>query len=325
MKFRSAISIVSLTTVILFAGSFNSQPSSGQQQFPPTNRKPACGCYVCGKLLAVDFPNKAKDCYGILATDACPVELAKMPDKGRAACQAIKKSSKDGSLNGCQALAQYCDSLSEQPPKEEPPEKNCEKPTPWFGTPPSGCKDVQSPVAAINAGAVTLSICGSPVFRWADKDPLALEAYREVVMGWVKERIGSKVCCDTFREAARTGIPCYPGADVDCDGKSNQDDGFVHLVEEKPAYTLPAINRPFSIPEGFGESVAPFPPGLDPDDAEFFPPQEKCDCKWELVKGTLKCSPDGKQPHSYQARWRCPSTGNERFTRKEAPPTAPCK
>lgn len=323
MKFRSAISIVSLAFV--FASGFISQPSSGQQQLPQTNRRPACGCYVCGKLLAVDFPNKAKDCYGVLAADACPQELAKMPDRGRAACQAIKKSSKDGSLNGCQALAQYCNSLGEQPPKEERPEKNCEKPTPWFGTPPSGCRDIRSPVAAINAGEVTLSICGSLVFRWADKDPLALEAYRHVLMGWVKERVGSKVCCDNFREAARTGIPCNPGADVDCDGKPNQDDGFVQLVEDRPAYVLPAINRPFSISDGFGESVAPFPAGLDPDDAEFFPPQEKCDCKWELVKGTLNCSPNGTQPHFYQARWRCPATGNERFTRKEAPPTAPCK
>ena len=34
-------------------------------------RKPACGCYVCGKLITVEFENPG-DCAGILAQDACP-------------------------------------------------------------------------------------------------------------------------------------------------------------------------------------------------------------------------------------------------------------
>jgi hypothetical protein len=41
------------------------------RQDPSGSRKPACGCYVCGKLEAVEFANKAKDCAGILAEDAC--------------------------------------------------------------------------------------------------------------------------------------------------------------------------------------------------------------------------------------------------------------
>ncbi len=88
--------------------------SSSRQQLPPSNRKGACGCYACGLLLAVDFPNKSKDCFGILATDACPQELAQMPDKGIAYCQEVKRRSKDRSFVGCTALANYCSSLGQE-------------------------------------------------------------------------------------------------------------------------------------------------------------------------------------------------------------------
>ncbi|HKZ02174.1 MAG TPA: hypothetical protein VJ180_08040 [Pyrinomonadaceae bacterium] len=50
-----------------------------------------------------------------------------------------------------------------------------------------------------------------------------------------------------------------------------------------------------------------------------------CPCKWELAKGELKCSPDGKQDHYYKATWKCSKTGAEVFTVKYAPATAPCE
>ena len=85
------------------------QPTLGQQQ-PPTNRKPACGCYVCGLLLAVEFPNKDPQCYGILAEDACPEQLAQLPADTRAAfCQQLKAKSKDKSLSTCPALQKACE------------------------------------------------------------------------------------------------------------------------------------------------------------------------------------------------------------------------
>jgi hypothetical protein len=201
--------------------------------------------------------------------------------------------------------------------KKPPSKKKCEKPTPWFGN-SSNCSEVQSPVIAINAGAVTLTMCGYPVFRWVPPDPKDesfVYAYKTALRDQVQARVGSKICCDKLREAARTGTPCYPGYDVDCDGKPNQTD----VDSANPDF--PDINNLFSKE---GEAIDPFPAGLDPDDPNFLPPPEKCDCKWELVKGTLNCSRDGKRPHFYQARWRCPSTGNETFTRKEAPATAPC-
>jgi hypothetical protein len=80
---------------------------------PTSSRKAACGCYACGVLLAVDFPNKSKDCFGILATDACPEELATLPDKGMAYCKEIKKRSKSASFEGCPSLAKYCGALQE--------------------------------------------------------------------------------------------------------------------------------------------------------------------------------------------------------------------
>ena len=317
---RPKITVLAIVCAVAMAGLFGpgGQPSSGQQN-PPTSRKPACGCYVCGKLDAVEFPDKG-DCAGILAEDACTQNLGNLPrEKREGFCQKIKAQLKFTSFkDSCPAFAASCEpggSTGGNPP----PEKKCEKPTPWFGGSPN-CKEVQSPVIAINAGAITLTICGYPVFRLEDNDPVFLEsAYKPVLKAWVQSRVGSKICCDKLREAARTGTPCNPGSDIDCDGKPNQTDVDSTYAPPSP---VPDINNLFSKPEG--APIAPFPEGLDPDDPDFLPPQDKCDCKWELVKGTVNCSPDGKQRHFYQAHWRCPSTGNERFTRKYAAATAPC-
>jgi hypothetical protein len=317
MKWLAPAFALVLGASALFASHVPALLAQQGQQNPPISRKPACGCYVCGKLDAVEFPDKG-DCAGILAEDACGQQVANFPkEKREGFCQKVKAQLKFTSFkDSCPVFTSFCQDQGQGPTKE-PPEKKCEKPTPWFGG-SSNCSEVQSPVVAVNAGAVTLTICGYPVFRWVppDNDPLQLVAYKPALRDWVKTRVGSKICCDKLREAARTGVPCYPGVDVDCDGKPNQTD----VDSADPNY--PDINNLFSKPEG--APVAPFPQGLDPDDPDFLPPQDKCDCKWELVTGSLNCSPDGKQRHFYQARWRCPSTGNERFTRKYAAATAPC-
>jgi hypothetical protein len=210
---------------------------------------------------------------------------------------------------------------------KKPPEKKCEKPTPWFDG-SSNCKDVQSPDFRVNEydSLIELSMCGYSVFvHIVPKDyPGGLVGYKTQLENFVRRRVGSRICCDKLREAARTGVPCNPTRDIDCDGKSNQADFYTlsYASTTIPSATFPDINRPFTSPEG--APIDPFPEGLNPDDPDFLPPQDKCDCKWELNKGTLNCSPDGKQNHFYQARWRCPSTGNERFTRKQAPATVPC-
>ena len=297
-------------------------PSSGQQG----SRMPGCECFVCVDLqfeasrkginlpfnkLSLEEPNCTA---GTLAEMACPETLSQMPtEKVKAFCRKIKEGLKFTSFKeSCPVLAASC-----EPDEKQPPEKKCASPAPWFGD-QSDCKDVQTPVIRDHPKTVvTLYMCG---FRIFDRDTASgntsVEDYKAQLREWVETRVGSKVCCDKFRAATRSGSKCNPIADIDCDGIANDYDKPM----DEP---FPEIDRLFSIPEG--APVDPFPRGLNPDDAGFFPPQDKCDCKWELVKGTLNCSPDGKQQHSYQARWRCPATGNEIFTRKEAPPKTPCK
>jgi hypothetical protein len=212
------------------------------------------------------------------------------------------------------------------PAGKQPPESGCEKPTPWFDSSSDGCNDVQKPQVTIAQGAVNLSICGLPVFRFADKDALLLEAYAPLLKEYVESRVGSRVCCNKIRDAARTAKPCDPTVDIDCDGILNQAD----LNTTYSSTTVfPQIDL-FTIPSG--ARVDPFPAGLNPDDPDFLPNRTardstgvgECACKWDLIKGELKCSPDGKQQHVYVATWRCRVTKAEVMTTKYAPASAPC-
>lgn len=325
---RRVVILVTVVLGVVFAAVFSPgyRPSSGQQQFPPTNRKPACTMF-CGdgspnyfNLFPREYALSGK-CYGgPLPPDQAADQFNTLSEGDKATvCQNLKTA--PGRTTSCpsfKTLAQLCS-------QNEPPKKECEKSTPWFGN-SSTCGDVQAWMAEMDGRTVTLSICGAPVFRYVVEPPGDVNTYSSDLMARVTKSTGTKICCDKFREAARTGVPCDPRADVDCDGRPNQKD----VLRDSPAegqslfsgIPYPAIDRVFSAPEE--ASIDPFPPGLNPDDTDFFPPPDKCDCKWELMKGTLTCSTDGRQPHAYQARWRCPSSGNERFTRKEAPASAPC-
>jgi len=200
-KIRSRVLVSSGVLMLLLGVVLFVKPpplSFGQRQnFPPSSRHPACGCYVCGLLLAVDFPDKAPDCVGILAGDACPVEMAKMPvEKRKAFCQKLKVRSKKESLDECLFLRNACD--SEAPPETE---SKCENPTPWTDR-SRECTDVQSPKTEVRQQAISVSICGATVFRFVSDttDSLFLEAQRGTIHQWVVERAGSKVCCDRFRD-----------------------------------------------------------------------------------------------------------------------------
>ncbi len=191
---------------------------------------------------------------------------------------------------------------------------------PWFDKDTS-CADALRPVVTTSPGHVVLSICGSEIYRHSFDDQPYLEEYATALVNRVKQQIGSTVCCQSFREALRSGQPCNPGSDVDCDGRPNQTDE----IADAP---FPDINI-FSIPPG--ASVAPFPAGLDPDDPNFLPGSTArasrgvgdCDCKWELIRGVLTCGTGGQQ-HSYVATWRCPTTGAEVITTKYATASTPC-
>jgi hypothetical protein len=322
---RLLLALVLMLPIIGGWCSYNgSQRSFGQQNSPQITRKPACGCYVCG-LSYEPFDDRDNGCAGILAEDACPSALSQMPAESRAAfCQRVKTVRKFSSFkDACPGLASICESGSSEPSTK----RDCEPPPPWQNASSSktSCKDIQSPQVSINQGVVSLAFCGYAVWSYAGRAPDGQvdnafnQGYQSTLTKWVKAQIGSRVCCDKFQEAIQRGQTCDPRVDVDCDGKPNGSDS---VWSSELGASLPDINI---FKKSEGAPVDRFPPGLDPDDPNFMPPYEKCDCKWELLKGTLTCSMDGKQPHVYQAKWKCPATGNELLTRKEAPASAPCE
>lgn len=220
----------------------------------------------------------------------------------------------DGDFRRCRPDSQYegWESFSLTP--------LCRPATPWFDK-DTNCADAQRPVITTSPGHVVLSICGSEIYRHSFDHQPYLEEYAAALVERVKQQVGSTVCCQSFREALRSGQPCNPGSDVDCDGRPNQTDE----VADAP---FPDINIFTSPP---GASIAPFPPGLDPDDPNFLPGSTAresrdvgdCDCKWELTKGVLNCGTGG-QRHSYVATWKCPTTGAEVITTKYATANTPC-
>jgi hypothetical protein len=168
-------------------------------------------------------------------------------------------------------------------------------------------------------------MCGYAVFSYSNSglnDPLFVKAYRAAMRDQLLGSSSSKVCCDTFREAVRTRKPCDPGDDVDCDGTPNKTD----IYDSK----LPDIDT-FIRPDN--AAIDPFPYLFDTSNPDFLPNRTArdskgvgdCACKWELVKGELKCSPDGKQDHHYKTTWRCPRTGAEVITVKYAPAGVACE
>lgn len=320
---RSHVIVLAVSLLTLVAGvvwlAVVPQTSSGQQQFPDTTRKIACGCFCGGSSPDYFLFSNNKDCAGILAADACNRELSSLPP---ARLDAMCKVASENRKGSCPALQELCGS------RKPDPDSKCEnKPTPWFDR-STECTDVQSPQVALVGSEVKLSFCGFPVFRFdppADKDRLMREAYVSVLKEWIQQTVGSKICCSSFRKSMQTGEPCNPAVDVDCDGRPNQTD----INTTYSSAPVPAIDL-YTLPTG--SPVDPFPTGLNPDDPNFLPNTTardskgvgECACKWELIKGDLKCSPDGKQQHVYVATWRCPSNKTEVMTTRYAPATAPC-
>lgn len=215
--------------------------------------------------------------------------------------------------------------LGKTGPSKDDGKKRCDPPTPWFD--PSGeskCKDRQQPKVVTEGATVFLQLCGTNVFAQEalfKDDPLWIKAYSDVLLEHARSRIGDNVCCDRFKASSGPGAACDVRFDVDCDGISNASDV---IVSDDGGYRLPDITI-FSTSPDFrpGES-SPLPPWFTSGDKKFMPPADKCDCKWQVAKGIRTCSPDGRRPHVYQITWKCPSTGNVKFTRKEAPATEQC-
>jgi hypothetical protein len=203
----------------------------------------------------------------------------------------------------------------ERPPAREgaPPARECAPPTPWFGA-SSGCNEFRNTQIVISGGTAIVYMCGSAVFHYSiGTDELFDEAYRSAMRDFLKGRGLDKVCCDKFEDAVRTGKPCNPRVDVDCDGQPNRSD----FME---GGTLPAIDGSFTVPSG--ESPDAFPPGMTVD--AILPPDQCKGCRWELIKGVLKCNPDPTKRHTYESTWKCPSTGQVVEVDKLSPPGARC-
>jgi len=308
---------MALAASALFSHIPASVAQQGQERRKGTETTPG-GCFICGNLPGMHTAMfQGADWFGTVAWEACPIKKYSEdhPKELESVCQKIKTDLKITSFKvSCPSLASYC----EPDKKEPPPETKCEKPTPWSDTSSSsGCKDVQDTRFTIDKGSptATVSMCGSTVFTKRSEDFVKDEALAAAYLSALKNFFPKKICCDTFREAARTAKPCDPRQDVDCDGKPNQtdtdSDGF------------PAVNI-FS--RGDGAPIDPAGGDFD-ENPNFAPRPSDCECKWELVKGTVDCSPDGKGRDFYRATWRCPSNGVERSTRKErrAAKTWPCE
>jgi hypothetical protein len=323
MNIRRSI-ILTLTILGTIIGvlflAWKPSPASGQQNFPDSTRKTACGCY-CGGPTPGYFVFKEKDCAGILAADACGSSFGNVPAAQLASM--CKTAAQNRSPGSCPILDKLCGSTNSRP------DQACENiGTPWFDR-SVPCPDVQAPQIDIVGSEVRLSFCGVPIYRWdsKNKDPLLREAYKIALMERVTQTAGSKICCTSFRRSMQTGRPCNPAEDLDCDGKPNQTDVNTTRKDETP---YPAIDL---YTTAAGAKVDEFPFGMNPDDPDFMPQRTArdskgvgdCPCKWELISGNLACSPDGRQNHVYTATWKCPTTGKEVFTTKYAKASEPCK
>lgn len=226
------------------------------------------------------------------------------------------------------AIEMCCDppDSNQNPPPEEPKRnEKCPPSVPWLDN-SSACTERRPPWVAKRGNEIVVSICGHEVFRGrlSDSDRLLVEAYRSAVEGEIKAQAGSTFCCDTFRRSIASGVPCDPSKDLDCDGVPNQSDRYRSGEAYYPDITV--------FTRAPGAKIDRFPTGLNPDDPDFLPNRAaresrnvgECPCKWELTKGELKCSRDGRERHVYLATWKCPVTGAEVITTKSVPASVPC-
>jgi hypothetical protein len=325
------------------------QPSSGQT----TGREAPCGCYTCQwqlvPTLYVYFPDAPKNCYGIVGFSACRVEMAKMPDKGKAYCQKIKKELGITSFRGrdCPEWAAECGEEDKKPPKkpcENPPPENT---PPWFDT--GSCEGESESVASWGGAQIVddqnrllppgqvwcvanYSICRSSfrdapqiisVIKKVTIDVAAWKGshYKEAVtaacqsfMDEHKSAPDRKICCDTWEEASKGPLrpgACDPISDPDCDGIPNYQDPFpLHPRSTEYTSNSPLTNFPFW--KDFKNAI----------------PHESCECQWELIDARYKCSDvrvqnsarrgsSNQAKYNYQAKWKCPATGREIITTRE--------
>lgn len=271
--------------------------------------------------VAVEFAKTVKCVFTIYRCNTWSThESNPRPQKQDACADWVAENQllRDASIEVC------CDPEAASGPIPEPDtEAKCDPPAPWFDD-SSGCSQRQQPQVTIQQSTIIASMCGYEIFRRTSVNNTAAEVRQTAVFirSKLQSTIGDTICCNKFNEVVRTGVPCNPSVDIDCDGRSNQEDVLI-------GNSAPDINM---YTERTGAPIDTMPFGLNPNDEEFRPERAAreatnvgdCPCKWELIKGELKCSPDRRQPHVYVATWKCPTTKAEVFTTKRAPATAAC-
>lgn len=252
--------ISSAALVLVIVGFFLArypEPSSGQQDQSGT-RQPACGCYICGDPRFRNFEDPPKNCAGILSVDACPAELAKLPEPTRKAfCQKVKEARNFTSFkDSCPEYAASC-----EPKKNDKPKPKCEeqKTPPWFDT-GAKCDDpmMLPPVPSVRAephrGGVSCSIsytvCGflmseprAEYFSTGLPSFFSRMSQEEADKFCSTKGFGSDTvpvrltCCKKWNQGFTDwiafrrqhgpdapGHPCTPSIDADCDGTPNFQD-----------------------------------------------------------------------------------------------------
>jgi hypothetical protein len=248
MKWLAVAFVLALSSPALFSSHIpDLLAQQGQQE--NIRKQPACTIF-CGDGTFNTIELGAKPCWGgPLPADGTGDHFKSLPEPEQTAiCRNFAAANKSKeSCPAFKALAQLCRGKAPQPPGKE--KDDCEKPTPWFGG-SSNCKEVQSLVIDVRrvranqespfVSLVTLSFCGDPVFRHTVPEDYmgGVDAYKTRLEYHVKKRVGSKICCDKWREAVRTGTPCNPAEDIDCDGKSNREDFHTRRLSQQFFRTL---------------------------------------------------------------------------------------
>ncbi len=104
INWSASVFTLILTALVLFSSDIPASSAQPRGQDPKGSRKDECGCYVCGKLEAVEYADKAADCAGIVQENKCRQSLGSdrvSPEIRRSFCEQVK-------AKGCQTS--MCDS-----------------------------------------------------------------------------------------------------------------------------------------------------------------------------------------------------------------------
>jgi hypothetical protein len=159
---------------------------------------------------------------------------------------------------------------------------------------PFDCKNLQNLEIKILSDQVTASACGRVLLRRHSESRAALEKTAQAL----REKAPVKICCDRLSPDEMAGqdeiggsFLGFPDGEFVTDAYSDLD-----LYTNADKATVDGFPQGLRIPHVLPDVSCP-------------------GCKWELLKGELKCNSHGRNSGLfwYEATWRCPKTGVEVF------------